>query len=209
MIIIFFIASFQVYAQKRDLEVWNKNQVQVKPFDKIVIDAAEKIHYSTASNSIGVKYAEINVGHIPNRWLKYGLGYRLLDYNRGNGSWLTENRPMLFANLHHNLQNFVFNFANRIEYRTFKKADNNFRHRQAFSLYFPSMAKWGMTFYLSEETFMKLSPNDLHLARIYSGLRAIKSRRFDLDFYYALQKSRTTDVWNSLDILGLDFHFRI
>lgn len=203
------LSSFHVFGQKREFEVWNKNQVQVNPFQHISIDVAEKVQYSTAVDLLKVKYAEINVGHSPLKWLKYGLGFRVVDYNQGSGIWLKENRPMMFANLNQKVEQFSFSFANRLEYRTFLKAENHFRHRQSFCLYFPSIVNWGMAFYLSEETFLKFTNDDLHLARFYSGLRAVKTKRLDVNLYYALQRAKSTGEWHSGDILGLDFHFHI
>jgi len=208
-ILLLIVSSFRLQGQNRELEIWNKNQVQVKPFTSFVLDVAEKVQYSTGADLLKVKYAELNVGHTPVKWLKYGLGYRLVDYNLGHGVWLTENRPMLFANLNEKVHDFAFSFSNRLEYRTFLKADNHFRHRQSFSIYFPSLAQWGMTFYVSEETFLKFTKDDLHLARFYSGLNAVKTKRFDMNLYYALQKNKLIGEWHSGDVLGLDLHFRI
>lgn len=207
--ILFILSTFQVFGQKRELEIWNKNQVQVKPFQNIFIDVAEKVQYSIEGDLLKVKYAEINVGHSPLKWLKYGLGYRLVDYNQGSGIWLKENRLIMFSNLNQKVQEFTFTFANRLEYRSFLKAENHFRHRQSFCIYFPSIVNWGMTFYLSEETFLKFNADDMHLARFYSGLRAVKTKRLDVNLYYALQKVKSTGEWHSGDVLGLDFHLHI
>ncbi|MFV0590229.1 MAG: DUF2490 domain-containing protein [Draconibacterium sp.] len=210
LILLFTLSSFYVLGQEeRDLEIWNKNRFQVNPGKNIVIDVAEKIQYSKNSELLRVKYAELYVGHIPVKWLKYGVGYRLVDYNQGNGIWLRENRPMLFANLNKKVNNFGFVFSNRFECRTFMKAENHFRYRQSFRVNFPSITNWGMNFYLSEETFIKFNSQRLHLARFYSGLKAVTTKCFDLNFYYALQKIKSTNDWYSGDVLGLDLHFRI
>lgn len=196
-------------AQERRFVLWNKNGVAIEPWEKITIDVAEKIHYSPDKNSIELKYGELSVWHEAKNWMKYGAGLRVSYANLQNGKWLNENRPMVYLNFLKDLNSFDLSFSNRFEYRTFEKIDNFFRYKQALKLNFPSLTSWGMQFYLSEESYYKMNGGGTHAARFYSGVKALDKKRFAMNLYYSLEKSRVSDIWLTTDIVGLNLSFSI
>lgn len=191
---------------ERRFQVWNKNEVIIQPWKNISIDIAEKIHYSPEQNAADVKYAELFISHEPMKWFEYGAGFRASKGNLYPG-WIQENRLMLLANFSKSYNQFVFKFSNRIEYRVFDNGLSHFRYRQDFKIDFPALTTWGMQFYTSEEAFFKLNGIGLHLARFYGGLSVIQIKHFNLKMYYALEKYKLIETWNTTDIVGLNLSF--
>ncbi len=208
-ILLFILAGINSFAQERSFELWNKNQVDIEPWNKISITVAEKIHYSPKRTTLDLKYGEILIEHHVLNWLEYGAGFRISYANLQIGEWLQENRPMVFVNLGKDLKNFEFDFYNRFEYRTYKALSNYFRYRQSIRMKFPAITEWGLQFYVQEESFLKLNGKGTHLARLYSGLTAFEKEHIEIKIYYALQKQEVLNHWVSGDILGLNLSFEI
>ncbi|WP_346860344.1 DUF2490 domain-containing protein [uncultured Draconibacterium sp.] len=207
--VLFLLVYITASAQEREFTLWNKNDVSVSPWEKISLDVSEKIHYSTQRNSVDLKYAELFVDYELKKWIEFGVGFRHTKVNLQNGNWSDENRPMMVLNLSTDVHKFELSFSNRIEYRSFKTFNNHFRHRQALTFDFPNLTEWGMQFYVTEESFLKLNGAGTHLARIYTGLKAIDQKHFDLKFYYSLQKMKVLSSWYTSDIIGLNLGFSI
>ncbi|WP_319480783.1 DUF2490 domain-containing protein [uncultured Draconibacterium sp.] len=208
-VLLLILASINSFAQERPFVLWNKNQVEIEPCNKISITVAEKIHYSPKRTMLDLKYGEILIEHQVLNWLEYGAGFRVSYANLQIGEWLQENRPIVFVNLGKDLKNFEFDFYNRFEYRTFKALDNYFRYRQSLRMKFPAITEWGLQFYLQEESFLMLNGKGTDLARFYSGLTAFEKEHIEIKIYYALQKQEVLNTWLSADILGLNLSFQI
>jgi hypothetical protein len=116
---------------------------------------------------------------------------------------------MIFADLLKNHKKFSFKYSNRLEYRMFEFDNNHFRYRQEFLVEFPSLADWGMRFYTSEESFIKLNSNGLHLVRFYGGLSVVQIKHFKLKMFYALEKLELIENWRTTDIAGINLSFII
>ncbi len=196
-------------AQERELVLWNKNEVSVSPWEKVSLEVAEKIHYSTERNSADLKYAEIFFEYEVKNWLELSLGFRNSKLNLQNGDWLNENRPMVVLNLSKEINKFELSFSNRLEYKCFKYITDYFRYRQALTFDFPTLTDWGMQFYVAEESFIKMNGGGTHLARLYTGLKAIDQKHFDMKLYYSLQKTKVLSQWLTADIVGINLSFCI
>jgi len=196
-------------AQEREMEIWNLNQVSVKPARNFSLKVSEKMHYSTLHSDLPLKYAELKVGYSPKHWMEYGAAYRLTSLLLSENSRENENRAMLFFDIKEPIDKFTLSFSNRIEYRDFNHLQDHFRHRQSFKVDLPSLASWGMRFYLSEESFYKFNSNGTHLARLYAGLTVIEKKHLNISTYYALQKSKLLQEWYTSDVLGLNLNFVI
>lgn len=207
--ILFFFIVLGASAQEREMEIWNKNQVSLKPARQLSLKVSEKVHYSTIRGNIQLKYAELSLGHKLKKWIEYGAAYRLTSTWIANDIWETENRAMLYFDIQEPIHKFDISFSNRFEYRDFKHVEDHFRHRQSLTLNFPSMASWGMRFYLSEESFYKFTSAHTHLARLYAGLTVVDKPHFNISTYYAMQKSKALQAWYTSDVLGLNLNFSI
>ncbi|MDX8339581.1 DUF2490 domain-containing protein [Draconibacterium sp. IB214405] len=208
-VLLFILLSLNSFAQERQFELWNKNQLSATPWKNISIDVAEKMHYSPKRSILDLKYGEIYIGHQVLNWLEYGAGFRVSSTNLQIGEWLQENRPMAFVNFGKDVGKIEFDFYNRFEYRTYKTLKNYFRYRQSLRMKFPAITDWGMQFYLQEESFLKLNGAGTHLARLYSGLTAFEKEHVEIKIYYALQKQEILSHWLTSDILGLNLTFEI
>jgi len=178
------LVSASFAGNERRFQIWNKNEVIIHPWKNILIDLAEKVHYSPQRNAADIKYVELFVLHKPMKWFEYGAGFRVAKANLYPG-WLQENR-------------------NRFEYRDFDNDLHHFRYRQEFKIDFPALTTWGMQFYTSEEAFFKLNGIGLHLARFYGGLSVVQIKHFNLKMYYALEKYKLIENWTTTDIVGLN-----
>jgi hypothetical protein len=116
---------------------------------------------------------------------------------------------MLFADFSKTIEAFKLTFGNRFEYRNFSDLPDHFRYKQTFTFQFPALTKWGMRFYVSEESFMRLDTGNMHLARFFGGLHLYKTEHFQLSLYYALQKAKLRNDWYSSDIPGLNLQLAI
>jgi len=209
VILLLILAGTSSFAQEHSFELWNKNQVEIAPWEKISITVAEKMHYSPKRNTLDLKYGEIFIGHQVLNWLEYGAGFRVSSTNLQIGEWLQENRTMVYADFGKDLKNFEFDLYNRFEYRTYKSLNNYFRYRHSLRMKFPAITDWGLQFYLQEEAFIKLNGEGTHLARFYSGLTAFEKEHIEIKIYYALQKLQVLNHWLSGDIVGLNLSFEI
>lgn len=210
VIVLLIFTGINSFAQDdRSFELWNKNQVEIEPWNKISITVSEKIHYSPKRTTLDLKYGEILVGHQVLNWMEYGVGFRLSYTNLQVGEWLPENRPMLFVNMGKDIGKFEFDFYNRFEYRTYKELNNYFRYRQSLRMKFPAITDWGLQFYVQNESFIKLNGEGIHLARFYAGFTAFEKEHLELKIYYALQKQEVQNHWLTADILGLNLSFDI
>jgi len=208
-IIAFLSLILNSFAQtERRFQIWNKNEIVVRPWEKISIEVAEKIHYSPEHDAADIKYLESYLSHKPLNWFKYGAGFRVSKLNT-YPEWIQENRPMIFADFLKTYKQFSFKYSNRFEYRMFEFNNDHFRYRQEFLVEFPSLTDWGMRFYTSEECFFKLSSNGLHLARFYGGLSVVQKEHFKLKMFYALEKLKLIENWRTTDIAGINLSFII
>lgn len=206
---LFCICVFTSFAQtERGFQIWNKNEVIVRPWSNFTVEVAEKIHYSPSHEAADIKYVEMFLSHKPLVWLKYGVGYRITKLNLYPG-WIQENRPMLFADCLKSYKQFNFKFSNRMEYRMFETEPDHFRYRQEFLVEFPALADWGMRIYTSEESFFKLNGAGMHLARIYGGLSVVQKEHFKMKMFYALEKLELVENWRTTDIFGINLSFII
>lgn len=179
------------------------------PWENISFQVSQKVHYTPKSSRIDLKYGEFFIGYEPKNWLEYGAGYRLSYLNLNQGNWLNENRLMAFVDFSKVISAFELSFSNRFEYRSFKDIEKHFRYKQALQLNFPSITNWGMQFYLSEESYYKMNGVGTHLARFYSGVKALEKEHFKMKLYYSLEKAKAFDNWISSDIVGLNLSFAI
>jgi hypothetical protein len=204
--LLFVVTSFSQV--ERGFQIWNKNEIVIRPWKEISIEVAEKVHYSPEHGAADIKYAEMFLSHKPLDWFKYGAGFRITKLNTYPG-WIQENRPMLFADFLKSYKQFSFKYSNRVEYRMFEFDIDHFRYRQEFLVEFPSLADWGMRFYTSEESFFKFNSAGLHLARFYGGLSVVQKEHFKLKMFYALEKLELVENWRTTDIVGLNLSFII
>jgi hypothetical protein len=208
-IIAFLSLILNSFAQtERKFQIWNKNEIVVRPWKKISIEVAEKIHYSPEHEAADIKYLESYISHKPLNWLKYGAGFRISKLNTYS-EWKQENRPMIFADFLKTYKQFSFKYSNRFEYRMFEFDIDHFRYRQEFLVEFPALTTWGMRFYTSEEAFFKLNGDGLHLARFYGGLSVLQKEHFKLKMFYAMEKLELIENWRTTDIVGLNLSFII
>lgn len=209
LIFILFGFVFNSFAQsERAFQIWNKNEVIIRPWKEITIEVAEKVHYSPQHEAADVKYAEMYLSHKPLNWFKYGAGFRISKLNTYPG-WTQENRPMIFADFIKSYNQFNFRYSNRMEYRMFERDIDHFRYRQEFLIEFPSLTDWGMRFYSSEESFIKLNSAGLHLARFYGGLSVVQKEHFKMKMFYAMEKLELIENWRTTDIVGINLSFVI
>lgn len=207
IVLLFFSLSLQ--AQERRFLIWNKNSVNVEPWNKISFAVSERMHYSPEENMVKLVYGELSVWHEPKTWLKYGAGFRISYTQSTEGNWVQENRPMLYLNFSKKLNKFKLVFANRFGYRSFEDRDDVIRYKQALMLQFPMLTTWGMKFYISEELFHKVNGYDTQMSRFYVGVGLLEKPNFSTKLYYILQSNKVVRKWYPTDILGINFSFTI
>ena len=176
---------------------------------RLTLKIAEKIHFIPEYEKFEVLFGEVFISDHPVNWMEYGAGFRVTKLQPVKDTWTTENRLMLFADFSKTIEAFKLTFGNRFEYRNFRDLSDHFRYKQTFTCQFPKIAEWGMQFYVSEESFLRLDTGNLHLARFFGGLHALKTEHFQLSLYYGLQKAILRDDWYSSDIAGLNLQFTI
>lgn len=200
------LVFISVAQPERRVQIWNKNEIVVQPWNKISIDGVLKVHYSPRNSASDLKYIELFVTHNPVIWFEYGAGFRVAKANLYPG-WFQENRTMLIGNFTKIHNQYIFKYSNRFEYRSFENDFHHFRYKQDFKIEFPPLTNWGMRFYLDEETFFKLNEIGFHLARFYGGLSVVQKKHFKLKMYYALEKYKLIENWGTTDIVGVNLSF--
>ncbi|HPE75204.1 MAG TPA: DUF2490 domain-containing protein [Draconibacterium sp.] len=209
VILIYSFFAFSTFGQtERRFLIWNKNEVIIQPWKNISFNVAENIHFSPKQNALNQKYAELNLLHEPEKWFEYGAGFRVVKANTYPG-WIQENRIMLMANFLKQYKHFGFKYSNRFEFRSIENDLHHFRYRQEFKVDFSSLTSWGMRFYTSEESFIKLNEVGFHLIRFYEGLSIVQQQHFKLKLYYALEKYKLIENWGTSDIVGLNMGFQL
>ncbi|QGY46925.1 DUF2490 domain-containing protein [Maribellus comscasis] len=200
------VSSFS--QEERKTQLWNYNKVSVYLSPKTSLEVVEKIHYTTQTNSVDVKFGDLWLTRKCNNWFEYAGGFRM-NYVRKNNSWLEERRTMLLTELSKDIKKFDFSLSGRFEYRWFKEANEHFRFRQKLNINFPPVSKWGLNFFTSEESFIKMNSEKTHLARVYAGINTINKGHFEMKIYYSLEKIKSFDYWNTTDIIGMNMNIRL
>ena len=116
---------------------------------------------------------------------------------------------MLYGDLTAKMNPFELDFSNRIEYRFLNKAENHWRHRQKVTLNFPAIIQKRLIMFTAFESFFKFNTREVHLARLYAGIDAIRQKYFDLQVYYVFEKNRQPGFWNTTDVLGISISVEI
>lgn len=210
ILFIFLLSSLLSTAQSdRYFALWNKNEVKIKPWNKISLSVSDRIQYNPKSNKLSSALAQLSIEHELKSWLEYGAAMRVIYTNLPKDNGITENRPMMFLILSKELKDFGLSFSNRIEFRSYKELEDYFRHKQTLKLIFPAIVDWGMRFYISEESFYKLNGIGTHAARFQSGVTAVDNKWLAMKVYYILEKSKVANYWLTGDIIGLNFSFSI
>ncbi len=208
-ILIYCLIAGTAFGQtERKFLLWNKNEVIIQPWKNISVNVAENVHYLPKQNAVNQKYAELVMSHQPGKWFEYGAGFRVVKANTYPG-WIQENRTMLIANILKQYNRFCLKYSNRFEYRSIENDLHHFRYRQEFRIDFPELTNWGMKFYTSEESFIKINEIGFHLIRFYEGLSIVQQQHFKLKIYYAFEKSKLLESWSSSDIIGLNMGFQL
>ena len=211
ILIIGVLFSLSSVAQtERRTQIWNRNEVIVQPWKRFTINVSEKIQYNANRNILDSKYGDLFLYHKPLEWLDYGAGFRVAYANTNTElGWLQENRTMVVLDFTKRCNDYKLKFSNRIEYRSFKSDFDHFRYKQSLTATFPSLTSWGMAFYTSEESYHKLNGIGMHLFRLTGGVNGIQKDHFQLKIYYAYEKYKLIENWNTSDILGLNLSFMI
>lgn len=204
IITVFLLLNLLANAQQRSFQIWNQNSIEISLSDKTLLKFSEKIHATPGNETFDLKFADVFLAREFNHWFEAGGGCRIAGISKDYG-WLTEYRSMIYGNFEKESRNLELNFSNRFEYRTFNKADNHFRHKQKFTVEFPVLTAWNLRFYVAEETFEKFTKENLHLARLYGGIQVFELEHIQMKLYYILEKYKSVDVWNTRDIVGLNF----
>ncbi|MBN1985253.1 MAG: DUF2490 domain-containing protein [Prolixibacteraceae bacterium] len=198
------ILSFSSFSQEeRRVQLWNYNKISVPLGEKTALEMAEKIHYTPKTSSVDVKFGDVWMTHQCNDWLGCAGGFRL-GYAKNNNEWLEERRTMFLTELSKEIKNFELGLSGRFEYRWFKTADEHFRFRQKLNIDFPPLANWGLRFFTTEESFIKMNREKTHLARVYAGINVINIKHFEIKMYYSLEKYKLLNQWNTSDIVGIN-----
>lgn len=207
LISVIYFLGYSLSAQEdRSFQIWNLNSVQGSLTEKMRIKLSEKIHYTPGESNLDIKSADFSITYRPKKRFDFGTGFRISGIEQETG-WLREQRFVVFGNLFNESEKLEYSFVNRIDYRTFNNADNHFRHKQSFTLFFPIMTSWAFRFYSTEETFVKFNSENFHLARLYGGLQNEGLKHFTMKLYYVLEKYQRPDSWKTRDILGINLSF--
>jgi hypothetical protein len=202
------ILYFGGYAQDRIFQIWNVTYVSVKLAEKTDLGISEKIHYTPSGEGLDMKYGQLLVTQKLNQWLSISAGFRL-SASKDQGEWINEQRPMALFTLKKKIRNFELVFTNRFEYRFFKTKDSQFRDVQRFDIFSPTLSKWGIGLFTSEEAFYVPIGNKLDILRLYAGVSIFDKRKIGLRIYYIYQISKNEKGWDKADVAGLNFNFRI
>jgi hypothetical protein len=204
LVLIGVLISISSFSQKeRKTQLWDYNKISVPLGEKTSFGVVEKIHFTPKTSSVDLKFGDLWMTHQCNNWFEYAGGFRL-SYARKNGEWLEERRPMLLTEVSKDIKNFDFSLSGRFEYRWFKEAGNHFRFRQKLNIDFPPILKNGLSFFTSEEAFIKMNSEKTHLARVYAGINTFDKKHFEMKIYYSLEKMKSFNTWDTTDIIGMN-----
>ena len=206
LIILFLMIQISSRSQEeRKFQFWNNNNISAFLASKTYIQLSEKIHYSPSSNNLDVKYGDLWLKHKVRNWFEYGGGMRIVSSKKVSGN-IMEKRIMAIGVFSKYWKDFQFDYSNRFEYRTFDFGKNHFRNVSKITVDLPKISSLKLRFFASEETFIKLTKDNLSQLRFYSGLRTIDRKHFHLNMYYALEKSKHLNHWDTVDILGMNMN---
>ena len=199
---------FPCLSQERKFQIWSSGSAKTRLRGSTWLGASGKTHYSPGNSGLDLKFGDVKIEQEITDWFKLGGGGRLLWIKKEYG-WLQEKRPMLYGDLTAKMNPFELDFSNRIEYRFLNKAENHWRHRQKVTLNFPAIIQKRLIMFTAFESFFKFNTREVHLARLYAGIDAIRQKYFDLQVYYVFEKNRQPGFWNTTDVLGISISVEI
>lgn len=193
-------ASGQV---KSETQLWNTNTFAIQVIKDLNIEISEKNQYSYNTSSLNLKHGELWLKHKLTHWVEYGAGFRVIS-GKKETLWKKEQRFMVLLNLNKNIGKFELNLSNRFEHRNIKDSHNHIRYRELISLNSPQISLLNTFFFISEEAFLRIDNEKIHLYRIYGGIQTFNSNYFELKLFYAFEKSLQENHWKAGNILGLN-----
>lgn len=195
---------------KRNFELWNQNSVSGKIGDKSAIVLSEKIHYSSSSNAITLKYGEVTYRRSVEKWLSWSGGLRFTSLRRDNG-WLNEQRPMVALSIIPTSQKLKINFGSRFEYLMYKNQNSYFRNLEKIEIESNPFSSLGLSLFSMGEVFTRLNRDNFHIFRWYGGMNMFTHLKFmRMRAFYALQYLKNGEsVWVPTDVIGLNVNINI
>lgn len=176
--------------------------------EKSSLKFSEKMHFTPATGSIDLKFGDARFYYDFTQWFAMAGGCRFL-WSRQDYGWLQETRPMIYGILSTEINNFDLDFSNRISYRMLNKENNHFRYWQKIVIDFPEISEPRMQFYTAFESFCKLNRENIHMFRLYAGLKTIQKEHFEMKVYYAYQKNKNFSSWKTTDVIGINFDIEL
>ncbi len=194
--------------EKHKFQLWNANSASVALSQKNTLQVAGKVYYCPKTNTVDMKFADLWFKHQACAWFRYGGGIRF-NYMKKEPGYKAEQRLMAISEFTKPIKKVKVSFTGRFSYRIIEQTDNCFQFWQKLNISFPPLSKYKIKFFTSEESFTKLTPDNLWLARLHAGFVPFSKGHFQVKAYYAFEKKKSSGIWKPTDIVGVNMYLNL
>lgn len=193
----------QAQSKNEVFYLWNTNSIFKPLSEKTVLAFSFKTHFEAKQKEIDQNYFEGQFRYLLNSNLSVGAGYRLVR-EKDNENWQYENRYLTYLFYKKKSQNCDIYFTNRLSYRDFGNSNNHFRYYNKLMFILPvTLLSKTLHPFIAEELFVKLNSENVHLGRLFAGIRCWNDKKVKLDLYAAkcFQKEEP-GIWDTYPLAG-------
>jgi hypothetical protein len=205
IVIFFVLVSIVANGQneEKDFYIWNTNAFQGKISNKLSLLIDNKTHFNIRDKQTALYYSEAIVKYSMNKNFKVGTGYRKL-FLRSSSEWLTENRLMSYLWYSCSKNKLKYTAINRLSYRQLENQQNHFRFfHKSILTQTVEIGNYKIHPFIADEIFIKLNQENLHIERLFGGLRFWENKKIKLDVYYAQSFQKNSEkLWSNYPIAG-------
>jgi len=190
-IIFFFVFTFCLYAQDKDVQSWNNLELGCKPMSRFSLTLNNGFRFADNVSEVSRYFFDINLKRKHSGFLSYSIGYRyLFDFNRSDNDININRKKRWYCDAY--LKQTLFKkikFSSRTRFQSQTTLnDSEFKNklRQKCKFLY-NFKKPDLAAFLSTEAFFLLDDN-IEKIRYQIGCLKSLSKRTSLSLSYMIQQ---------------------
>ncbi len=210
-VLLLFFSTVWAFAQDNEPETyfWNTTSLSGSIHERYKFVFGQKIHYNLNNNKLEYSHFDMACYKQISSHITLGAGFRN-TYSKKSYGWQNELRYMAYGIYSGQLNEIKTQITNRLEYRTFDIGKSHYRYYNKLNVEFPlSVSAHNLKPYLTEELFIKLNDENLHLVRWYAGFYLLDTKHVQSDLFYCYNIQKSWPRWTRANVVGLNLRFVI
>jgi hypothetical protein len=185
-----------------DFQVWHTEGQETKINKDLKLTLEEEFRFADNANEFFYHHYDAGLVYALNKHLDIGLNFRRV-YERVRGKFRVENRPHINITPKWELFGMKFEDRSRFQYRNFDYQEEYWQYRNKFTVKFPwKFTRLEIQPYLADEIFVTLNDGEVNRNRYYAGLGMKLTKNLKAEFYYLLQRGKSSGKWSNSNVFG-------